>query len=394
MRALPVWVPVYLRSAGRQKGMDATHLKLGAAIKQMSKDKLEVSKIGLREIASAAGVSVSTASRVLNGNSRVDSALRQKVLDAVEKLDIDISLRDKAKTLVFIVSNRGMYDAFHSRVLLGAEESCVAHGWNILFMSFNYSPNTPWRELHLPKVVQRHDVVRGVILTGANFANLIELLLNKGVISVALGNNISGETSSFKTDIVSSDEIQGGYDVTRYLIGLGHRDIWFVGNLRLPWFARGFAGYSRAMEDAGFEPRQSHIDSENATEVGYLGTKSLLTRGEPVTAIFAGNDPAAHGVYKALRDSNLTIPDDVSVVGCSDTIAEMLYPALTTIREFPEQLGKQMVELVLNRISNPLSDPKRVTIPTELIKRDSCSKPKPTVQGKPAQENEQGVFAR
>ncbi len=353
-----------------------------------------MSKTGLRDIASAAGVSVSTASRVLNGNSRVDPALRQKVLDAVEKLDIDISLRDKTKTLLFIVSNRGMYDAFHSRVLLGAEESCVSHGWNILFMSFNYSPSTPWKELHLPKLVQRHDLVRGVLLTGANFANLIELFLNKGVVSVTLGNNILGETSNLKTDIVFSDEIQGGYDVTRYLIGLGHRDIWFVGNLRLPWFARGFAGYSRAMADAGLEPRQSHIDSENATEVGYLGTKSLLTRGERLTAIFAGNDPAAHGVYKALRDSNLTIPDDVSVVGCSDTIAGMLYPTLTTIREFPEQLGKHMVELLLNRISNPLADPKRVTIPTELIKRDSCSKPKSAIENNLARENEQGAVVR
>lgn len=360
----------------------------------MSEHKPELNKIGLRDIAAAAQVSLSTVSRALSGNSRVDSALRQKVLDAVEKLNVDVSLRDKAKTLLFIVSNRGMYDAFHSRVLLGAEESCVAHGWNILFMSFNYSPNTPWKELHLPKLVQRRDLVRGVLLTGANFPNLIDLFVNKGVNAVTLGNNILGETSSLKTDIVFSDEIEGGYEATRYLVSLGHRDIWFVGNLRLPWFARGFAGYSRAMEDAGLEPRQSHIDSENATEVGYLGTKSLLTRGEPVTAIFAGNDPSAHGVYKALRASNLSIPDDVSVVGCSDTIAGMLYPALTTIREFPEQLGKQMVEILLNRIANPLSDPKRVTIPTELIKRDSCGIPKPAIQNNPARENEQGVPVR
>lgn len=362
--------------------------------REMSDKESNVSKTRLRDIASAAGVSVSTASRVLNGNSRVDSALRHKVLDAVEKLDIDLSLRDKAKTLLFIVSNRAIHDAFHSRVLLGAEESCVAHGWNILFMSFNYSPNTPWRELHLPKVVQRHDLVRGVLLTGANYPNLIDLLLHKGITSVALGNNILGETADLKTDIVWSDEIQGGYDMTRYLIGLGHRDIWFVGNLRLPWFARGYAGYSRAMTDAGLEPRQSNIDSENATDVGYLGTKSLLTRGEPVTAIFAGNDPAAHGVYRALRDSNLSIPDDVSVVGCSDTIAGMLFPALTTIREFPEQLGKQMAELVLSRISNPLSDPKRVTIPTELIKRDSCSKPKPASRKNPTHEEARGALAK
>ena len=73
-----------------------------------------------------------------------------------------------------------------------------------------------------------------------------------------------------------------------------------------------------------------------------------------------------------MRDSGLNIPDDVSVVGCDDTVGSWLYPALTTIREFPEQLGKQMVELVLSRIAKPDQEPQRITVPTELIKRDSC----------------------
>jgi DNA-binding LacI/PurR family transcriptional regulator len=337
-----------------------------------SRDKSKVGKVGLREIASSAGVSISTVSRILNGNIRVDPDLRQVVLSAVTKLGIDLSQRDKTKAFVFLLSNRGMSDAFHSRILLGAEAACVAHGWDILFLSYNYSPKTPWRELHLPKLVQRHDIVRGVILTGTNFENLIELLLNKGITSVILGNNISGDPKSFRTDVVSSDEVQGSSDVIRYLIGLGHRHICYIGNNRLPWFARCYAGYCRAMEEAGLEPRQSSVDSEDFTEIGYLGTKSLLASGEPVSAIFAGNDPTAHGVYKGLRDCGLSIPDDISVVGCNDTVGGMLYPALTTIREFPEQLGKQMVELLLKRISEPLLPPQSVTIPTEFIKRDSC----------------------
>src|SRR6202012_3119054 len=77
-------------------------------------------------------------------------------------------------------------------------------------------------------------------------------------------------------------------------------------------------------------------------ESGDLGTKSLLAQDESVTAILAGNDPPAHGVYKALRDRNLRVPDDVSVIGCDDTVGTWLYPPLTTTREFPEQLGKQL----------------------------------------------------
>jgi DNA-binding LacI/PurR family transcriptional regulator len=77
-------------------------------------------------------------------------------------------------------------------------------------------------------------------------------------------------------------------------------------------------------------------------------------------------------VYKALRDSGLRIPDDISVAGCNDTVGPWLHPGLTTIREFPEQLGKYMVELLLKRIANPNAPPQTVTVPTELIQRDSC----------------------
>jgi DNA-binding LacI/PurR family transcriptional regulator len=202
--------------------------------------------------------------------------------------------------------------------------------------------------------------------------NLLQMLDHQGTTCVVLGNNILGGPQDLKQDVVFSDDIQGSQDMVRYLIGLGHGKIWFVGNLRLPWFARCYEGYRRAMEAAGLAPQASSIDSESDTEAGYLGTKSLLTRSGEVTAILAGNDQTAHGVYKALRDSGLKVPDDISVAGCDDTIGSWLFPGLTTTREFPEQLGKKMVELALRRIANPELPVQHVTIPTELIKRDSC----------------------
>jgi DNA-binding LacI/PurR family transcriptional regulator len=173
--------------------------------------------------------------------------------------------------------------------------------------------------------------------------------------------------------------------MTRYLIGLGHRDIWFVGNTRLPWFARCFAGYGEAMAGAGLPPRHLSVNSEDDAEVGYIATKSLVARGERVTAIFAGNDATAHGVYKGLRDCGLRIPDDISVAGCDDTVGQWLYPGLTTIREFPEHLGKQMAELILSRIAKPGLEFRQITIPTELIKRESCQPI--AVNGNPALES-------
>ena len=220
--------------------------------------------------------------------------------------------------------------------------------------------------------MQRRDVVRAVILSGTNSANLIELLEHKGITFVALGNNLINQSQTLNHDVVFSDDIQGAYDITRHLIALGHRHICFVGNTQLPWFFRCHIGYTKAMEEAGLKPHRSAIQSENDGEIGYLGTKAALAGREPVTAIFAGNDPSAHGVYKALRDSRLRIPDDISVAGCNDTVGGWLYPGLTTIREFPEQLGKSMVELLLQRIADPRGAPRSSRFPTELIKRDSC----------------------
>jgi DNA-binding LacI/PurR family transcriptional regulator len=331
-----------------------------------------VVKTGLREIAAASKVSIATVSRVLNGSNRVDPAIQKAVLQAAAKLNVDLSQRNKTKALAFLLSNRAMLHAFHSRVLHGAETCCAAHGWDMLFLSFNYSPTAHWNELHLPKVIQRRDIVRAVILAGTNSMNMIELLDQKGIPYVVLGNNVIGDSEELKNDVIFSDETQGSNDMTRYLLGLGHRSIGFVGNLRLPWFARCFAGYAKAMADAGFITLSGSIDSEDDTEVGYLGTKSLLAHGERITAIFAGNDQTAYGVYRAIRDSGLRIPEDISVAGCDDTVGGLLYPALTTIREFPEQLGKHMVEMLLKRITEPDLSPQRVTIPTELIRRDSC----------------------
>ena len=338
----------------------------------MKNPRIPKKKVVLRDIASAAGVSAATVSRVLNGHSRVTPSIREAVLKAATKLDFDPSQRNRTKALAFVLSNRAMLHPYHSRILVGAETCCADHGWDIIFLSFNYSPKLSWKELHLPKVVQRHDVVQGVILAGTTSTNLLELLDHKGIKFVVFGNNIIGEEKKLSQDAVFSDEIQGGKDVTRYLIRLGHRDICFVGNLRLPWFARAFDGYRDAMEEAGLAAAQSNIDSEDAAEIGYLGTKSLLSRGQPVTAIFAGSDSAAHGVYKALADSGLSIPQDMSVVSCDDTIGAWLHPALTTIREFPEQIGKQMVEVLLSRIARPGQKSQRITVPTELVKRDSC----------------------
>lgn len=329
--------------------------------------------LGLKAIASEANVSMATVSRVLSGNSSVDPAMRKLVLDAASKLKVNPLRRSKPGSLVFLLSNRSTLPLFHARILVGAEAYCASRGWDLSYCSFNASPTLSSRELHLPKLLQRKDANRGVILAGNTFPNLLDLLEQKNIHYVVLGNNILGEISELKNDVVFSGDTKGGEEMTRYLISLGHQHICFVGNTRLPWFARYYEGYRLCMIEAGLTPRLSSIDSNDDMEIGYLGTKSLLAGKDPITAIIAGNDGTACGVYKGLREQGLNIPEDISVAGCNDTVGSMLYPSLTTIREFPEQVGRHMAELLLERMANPDLEPRRLLMPSEFIRRDSCS---------------------
>jgi DNA-binding LacI/PurR family transcriptional regulator len=358
-------------------GSFTLHLNAGGDLLltlRMKKLSSKKGKVGLREIARLAKVSLATVSRVLNGNTRVEPSLQKSVLEAAAQLNFDLSSRNKTKALAFLLGNRAMLHAFHSRVLIGAEAYCTALGWDMVFLSHSYSPAVSHRELHPPQILQRHDAVRAVILAGSNSMNMLQFLKKKNITFSVLGNNVldAKDDELREHDVVFADDIQGAFDMTRYLVTLGHRNVGFVGNTRLPWFARCYAGYRRAMDEAGLAQRLNSTDSEDDVESGYIGTKSLLTRHPEVTAILAGDDPTAHGVYKALRDSGRRIPEDISVCGCNDTVGSWGHPALTTIREFPEQLGKELARVVLNRIESPGLEPQRIVVPTELIKRDSC----------------------
>jgi DNA-binding LacI/PurR family transcriptional regulator len=329
-------------------------------------------KVTLQDVARAAQVSVATVSRVRTGSARVSPEIVERVRTAALKLGSDLNGRNKSKVIAFVLGNRDMLHLLHAQMLVGAQAYCAARGWNMLFLTLRYPATALWQELHLPPILTRHDIVDGIILGGTNTPNMFELLRHKAIPFAVLGNNVISDWRPEEHDVVWFDDLQGSSEMTRYLLSLGHRSIWFVGHTGLPWFSRRFEGYARAMKEAGCLPRLSEIDSDNDQDVGYVSTKALLSRGEMVNAIQAGGDRVAEGAYKALRDFGLRIPEDVSVTGCDDIEAAMLHPSLTTVRIFTEQVGKQMAEMVLKRIECPSIPPQHFCIPTQLVKRESC----------------------
>jgi DNA-binding LacI/PurR family transcriptional regulator len=329
-------------------------------------------KSSYRELARLAKVSTATVSRISRGQVNVDPAMRARVRKAAAELGIDLEQRrnEKSTIIAFILGNRDLLHTFQARILFGAENYCASQHKELLFLSLRYSAAVPPREFHLPQILSQRALVRAVILGGTNSPNLLSALRQREIPFAVLGNNVLGQWTPSEYDAVYSDDVQGAFDLTVYLIGEGHTDIWFIGDSELPWYARCAQGYRDSMVQAGLQPRFSEIHSYDR-ELGYLAMRSILSRREPVTAVIAGSDQIARGVYEALNQFGLRIPDDISVAGFNDSEASLMHPPLTSVREFPEELGKHLAEFVLRRIQEPEREPQQLIIPTRVIVRES-----------------------
>jgi DNA-binding LacI/PurR family transcriptional regulator len=331
-------------------------------------------KLSLKDVAQRAGVSLASVSRVARGQTNVDTAIRDRVRQAAGELGVDLDLkhRNGASMVGFILGNRDVLHSFQARILLGAERYCSSQNVDLVFLSLRYSPATPSRELHIPQILTQPSPVRAVILGGTNSANMIGALRERKIPFAVLGNNVVGPWEPSEHDCVYSDDMQGAFDLTSQLIADGHRRIWFIGDTDLPWFARCGEGYRQAMEKSGLQTRFSEIRSDDV-QLGYLAMRSILSRREPVTAVFAASDQIARGVYEALRNSGVSIPRDISVAGFNDTEAGLMHPTLTTVREYPEELGQHLAEFVLRRMKEPGREAQQLVIPTRVVVGDSTA---------------------
>ena len=190
-----------------------------------------------QRVAQRAKVSISTVSRVANGNTRVDPQIQERVRRVALELGIDLQgrKRKKSNVLAFILSNRKVLHPFHSHILVGAEAASSAYGYNMLFTCFYYPESKPSSELHPPLILEAPGQTSGCILAGTTSANLLNLLSSHRVPFVVLGNNVLGDWQPERYDVVWFDDVQGAHEITQYLQALDHRDIWFVGNRRLTW---------------------------------------------------------------------------------------------------------------------------------------------------------------
>ena len=329
-------------------------------------------KVRLQDIARAAGVSGATVSRVVNRTGRVSPEIAARVQRTAGRLKVDLAARLKPRLIAFVLGNRPLLHPFHSRILAGAEAYCASRDYHVVFVSLRYAHDVPADQLQLPRLLLRHDILDGFLLAGMHSHNLIGRLAQSGTPLAVHGNNVLRPWDEGRHDAVWYDDIGGAYEMTQYLLRLGHRDVWFIGNRQFPWFDRCHDGYARAMTDAGLVPRGMAPDCEHPREAGYAGMRSLLADGAPVTAIVAGSDATAQGVCDAAREAGLRVPTDVSVGGLDDIEAATMHPRLASIHIPLEEVGAHLAACVISRLQAS-RDVRRVMVPTTLVEGASCA---------------------
>ena len=333
--------------------------------------------VTITDVAKRARVAIGTVSRVINDRPGVDLELRRRVEEAIRELNYRPNARarsfvqNSSPIICFVQSNRRLLYPFHTDVLQHVEECCAEEGYFTLFTRFNYSADTKPSELLLPKVLQSHGVADCLILAGMNYENFLEAVEDLGVPYVLLKNTFTGQRPLPEIDQVGWDDLMGSYDATKYLIELGHRDIWYIGDVSVPWYRARFEGYQQAMRQYGREARGQTIGlSDNLYANGYACMEMILERGYPVTAVFAGYDDIAYGACDALANRGLNIPRDVSMIGYHDEDhSQYKVPPLTTVRVDKLELGRQLARMAIEKLRSPGKHMPEIILPVTLIRR-------------------------
>jgi DNA-binding LacI/PurR family transcriptional regulator len=355
--------PVENPDAGRSR---APHSRNGAARLRPTLD----------EVARMAGVSRATASRVLNGSSRVSADARE----AVERAIADLAyipnraarslVTRRTDTIALVVSesqSRIFSDPFFPAVVHGIELALAATELQLVLLLAQGPREHAKVERYL---LQGH--VDGVILMSLHGEDpLPRAMTAAGVPTVLSGRPRPGEDLPF----VDADNRGGGRMATGHLLGLGRRKIATItGPLDMTAGIDRFAGYGDALRASGQRLRKGLVAHGDWTvSSGRRAMRTLLGRHPDLDAVFASSDLMAIGALRALAESGRSVPDDVAVVGFDDHAeARSAEPPLTTVRQPFDVMTRALTDLLLRRIEGSAEPDESVVCPTRLVRRRSA----------------------
>jgi LacI family transcriptional regulator, xylobiose transport system transcriptional regulator len=323
-------------------------------------------------IAEQAGVSAPTVSKVLNGRSDVSAATRQRVEAIIHEHGYRTAGRSTRAQPILELIFHELESEWALEIVRGVERVAGQHHLAVVLseMQGRRTPGRGWIE----GVLARRPT--GVIAVFSDLSETLRTQLSARRIPFVVVDP-TGEPLH-DTPSVGATNWNGGLTATRHLLALGHRRIGVIGGPEWILCSRArLDGYRAAMDEAGV-PIDPGLVSHGRfhVEEGIEKGRGLLALPDRPTAIFAGNDLQALGVYQAAREARLHIPEDLSVVGFDDLpVAQWVGPPLTTIRQPLIDMATVAAEMVLSIARGEAPAQTRIELATELIIRESTAPP-------------------
>jgi LacI family transcriptional regulator len=334
--------------------------------------------VSLKEVASRAGVSFQTASKVLNGGDvRVSAETAARILTVARELGyrpntIARSLVQRATATIGLVASDAT-DIAIAQASVAAEQEARRHGHSVLVGHLAVG-GADGADIVRTLIERRVDGIIAAAPEVEEDTEVAELLRNY-VPAVSLHAVPGGGVP-----MVGSSHRDTGRLAAEHLTALGHTAIGTVTGLFRRRVTRSrLHGYEDALRVAGLEPSEDLVAEGDWTpEGGAAAARLLLERNPDLTAIFVHSDMMAIGVLSVLWSAGRRIPGDVAVVSCDDIpFAQYLNPPLTTVRVPLEETGRAAFDLLLRSIGGQPVPEKTPLLPVELIVRSSCGAPDP-----------------
>jgi LacI family transcriptional regulator len=331
----------------------------------------------IKDVASAAGVSAMTVSRVLNAEPNVRPATRERVQSAIRDLNYrpNLSARNLARANAYFIGL--LYDnpsaGYISELLIGALNRCRASGYHLVLESCD-AAGADWSN-------QIADMLRtsnfdGIIMPPpvCDHADVLAAVDAAGIPYV----RIAPDTDLDRAPCILTDDRAAARRMTDYLIELGHTRIGFVLGPQEHGASRErHAGFLEGLSAHGLESEPELIAEGAFTyKSGLEAAEKLLSLADRPTAIFASNDDMAVAVIALAHKHALDVPRDLTVVGFDDTqTATAIWPQLTTVRQPISDMSSAAIELLASHLDGDAGALARREIRSEIVVRDSSAAP-------------------
>jgi LacI family transcriptional regulator len=328
----------------------------------------------LKDVASAAGVSLGTASKVLAGADGVSEARRLQVWDAARKLgyrrnSLAAELRSNRSTSIgFVVPD--LTNSFFIELLCVVEDHALASGYRLLLA---HAQENPAREAERIRFVLSRQVAGMIIIPCHGYEHAIEELRACDV-PLVMADRVD---DTFPANTVTTDSRRAARDGTQHLIALGHKRVTFIVNaLDLVNSRERADGYLDAMKRAGLTRHARIVVCGMTDTESHAATLGLLAERDRPTALFTGANVATLGALRAIRDAELDLPGDISLLSFDDAPwMSVLHPRISSIHQPVDAVGRAIWQLLHKQLQGETSEPVHLRMKADLLVRESTAPP-------------------